>query len=108
MPGSREWLYRRVEQWLDAVAPLRPGSGGKEEKRSTGHAPQATSPEAGSEEEEEEEGRRARRRGLDRTARMFMLLAGPGMGKSGGLGGRGLEGVGWKGVASWGEGLLNC
>lgn len=66
MPGSREWLYRRLEQWLDAVAPLQPGAGAGE----------------------------AQQQALDRKARIFMLLAGPGMGKSGELGaGKGKRGA---------------
>jgi hypothetical protein len=55
VPGSREWLYAKLEAWLQAVAPLPAGS--------TQHSP--AMPEV-----------------LDSKARMFLLMAGPGMGKS--------------------------
>lgn len=58
VPGSREWLYKRVTAWLDAVAPM-PVAGTAGEAAAAAGQPV-----------------------LDAQSRMFMLLAGPGMGKS--------------------------
>jgi hypothetical protein len=68
--GSREWLYRLVTAWLDKqVAPMQPVQPSSKEVQGDAAA-------TGGEEQP------AQQATLDAQSRMFLLLAGPGMGKS--------------------------
>lgn len=58
VPGTRMWLYDKVESWLNSVAPARTVGGSKTQELNT-------TPEA-----------------VSHRARLLLLLAGPGMGKS--------------------------
>jgi hypothetical protein len=71
VPGSREWLYHKLEAWLDTVAPL-PGS-------ATNIAAAIDQKADG---ESEQPPPALQHGSMGPGCRMFLLMAGPGMGKS--------------------------